>query len=187
MEYKDITRLDWEILDSLSDDYESIEQIHQLLEAGGSFKGDFALQTILDRIELLYASNYVFLILNETFDRSKLQLEIEGKTGNRPYWFGLTNSGCAAWEACSERYGGEPIDWSSSWTSSYSLKNLQGHVDGASVEVCLEALDKILPHDKEWEIDRESLGEMPIEGFDAKYYKHIKGGHRIKFRIKKVC
>ena len=36
-----------------------------------------------------------------------------------------------------------------------------------------------------WEIDRNSLVDMPIDGFDAKYFKHIDGGYRIKFKIKK--
>ena len=93
--FSDITTLDWEILNALSDDYESVEQIHSLIT--GSSGTSVTQQEILDRLEYLHKHNYVFLTLNKVFDRSRLQGEIDGRTEDRKYWFGRTENGYLAW------------------------------------------------------------------------------------------
>ena len=99
----ELNRLDWEILDALSDDYESIEQLHSLITTlGNSFS--CTPHEILDRLQWLHEYNYVFLTLNKTFDRAKLLDEIEGRTDCRPYWFGRTENGYKAWENLTPRY-----------------------------------------------------------------------------------
>jgi len=103
MKYLDITALDSEILNSLSDDYESIEQIHKLIETA-DFKGDFSLQAIFDRIGVLFENNYFFLTLNKTFSKSKVKAEISGKTQLRPYWFGRTEKSYKAWKDLTRKY-----------------------------------------------------------------------------------
>jgi hypothetical protein len=97
-----IDQLDWEILNALSDDYESIEQIHGLITGFSDFQ--CTPHEILDRLEKLHKEHYVFLILNETFNRAKLLDEIENKTADRPYWFGRTETGYLAWQENTSRF-----------------------------------------------------------------------------------
>jgi hypothetical protein len=95
MRFSDITPVDWEILDALSDDYESIEQIQSLISDD---RGEGPTQSqILDRLTYLHEKNYIFLTLGQIFSREGLQDEIDGRTKDRKYWFGRTESGYLAW------------------------------------------------------------------------------------------
>ncbi len=99
-----LPRLDWEILDALSDDYECIEHVTQLIN-------DFSDMSInqsdvLDRLEYLHQHHYVFLLLNEVFDKAKMSEEILGRTQNRRYWFGRTEAGYSAWKEFANKYTG---------------------------------------------------------------------------------
>jgi len=98
VKFKDIDRLDWEILNALSDDYESVEQIKGLIE--GFSEINISTDDLIARLEKLHKQNYIFLILNKTFDRSKLIQELE--TPDRKYWFGRTETGYLAWRALIE-------------------------------------------------------------------------------------
>ena len=101
--FTDITKLDWEILNALSDDYESFEQIQGIIDSCGP-RPCYEKEKILDRLERLHSANYVFLINNQTFQRKELNKEIEGKTKNRSFWFGRTESGYLAWEELTSKY-----------------------------------------------------------------------------------
>jgi hypothetical protein len=102
--YSDITRLDWEILDALSDDYECVEHIEQLIN---DFSGISTNQwEVLDRLEYLHQHHYVFLLLNEVFDKAKIGDEIRGRTQNKHYWFGRTEAGYSAWKELADKYAG---------------------------------------------------------------------------------
>ena len=100
--YTEITALDWAILDALSDDYESINLIHEIVSS------DTALaptrEDILNRIENLFQRKFIFLTQDQPFDRSALQSEIDDRTTVQLYWFGRTEKGNKAWEQLMNKY-----------------------------------------------------------------------------------
>ena len=98
----EIKRVDWEILDALSDDYESVEQIQKLIRPT-----TLSQEEIIQRLEQLHSENYVFLILNRTFDRAALIREI-GETKDRKYWFGRTEKGYLAWQRLTQGFCDNP-------------------------------------------------------------------------------
>jgi hypothetical protein len=108
--FPDITKLDWEILNALADDYESIEQIESLINDLSGISTNK--EQILDRLEYLHWNCYVFLIMNKTFERAKLEDEIRERTQARYYWFGRTEKGYLAWQELTEGYlhGTEPAE-----------------------------------------------------------------------------
>jgi len=67
MSHAAIDQIDWETLDALADDYESVEQIQKLLTPKVVSQ-----EEIIDRLERLYRAGYVFLTLGKTFDRDAL-------------------------------------------------------------------------------------------------------------------
>ena len=98
MNETEIDRLDWHILDALADDYESVEQIQKLIQPE-----ILSQESIINRLEHLYMSGYVFLTLNQSFDRQRLIEEIY-HTKDRKFWFGQTEIGRLAWRGFSDRY-----------------------------------------------------------------------------------
>ena len=99
----DINRHDWLILDALSDDYESVEQIAQLVQPEWTSPDSLE---IIDRLERLYSAGHVFLTLDSTFDRAAMIREI-AETRDRKFWFGRTPSGHALWQKHSGGYRAE--------------------------------------------------------------------------------
>jgi hypothetical protein len=87
MSHAAIDQIDWETLDALADDYESVEQIQKLLTPKVVSQ-----EEIIDRLERLYRAGYVFLTLGKTFDRDALVEEIY-LTKDRKFWFGHTQNG----------------------------------------------------------------------------------------------
>ena len=93
-------RHDWEILDALSDDYESVEQIANLVH---DVWPSVTPLDIINRLERLYDAGYVTLTRNVTFDRAEMIREID-HTSDRRFWFGRTASGDALWERHAEEF-----------------------------------------------------------------------------------
>jgi hypothetical protein len=93
-------------------------------------------------------------------------------------WFGMTNQGCEVWEKHCTTFSYDPVDWSEMYTRHLYLKTGRGYVEGVSKEICESAIAETSPGIV---IDSTSFKHSSIEGFDAKYYKRIKGGHRIDF------
>jgi hypothetical protein len=176
-----LTLLEWKILNNLANDRECPATI---LPEVAEEVGNVSREEIIDALLKLFDKGLIDLPDGNGVTKKELLAEPEDNFGTR-LWFGLTRSGCSAWEAHAKEYYGEFIDWSSAWTGFISYLDKKGYVDGISFDVCKKALDKILAHEKKWEIDRNSLEDMPIDGFYAKYFKHINGGHRIMFKIKK--
>lgn len=79
--------VDFEILDALSDDYESVEQIHQSITWCC-----VAQEEIISRLERLHAEGYVTLMGDKLFDREAMLKEIS-ETKDRAFWFSLTAKG----------------------------------------------------------------------------------------------
>jgi hypothetical protein len=94
---------DWLILDALSDDYESVEQIIQLVH--DDWPSPPPLE-IIDRLERLYSAGHVFLTLDATFDRAEMVREI-GWTRSQRFWSGRTQTGDAPWQQHAADFGYE--------------------------------------------------------------------------------
>jgi hypothetical protein len=103
-----IDREDWLILDALSDDYESVEQIVQLVNALEVAWPEVTPLDVINRIEPLYHAGHLFLTLDAKFDRDAMIREID-ETRDRKFWFGRTPSGDALWEQHSAQYATSTI------------------------------------------------------------------------------
>ena len=98
MNSDNIDRLDWEVLNALADDYESMEQIQHLI-----MPAELSPDEIIDRLHKLHKNNYIYLTLNMQFDRNSLLKEIK-ETKQRKYWFGRTEKGYLAWQKHAPEY-----------------------------------------------------------------------------------
>ena len=114
----------------------------------------------------------------------EIRLSETEEYANASYWFGLTEKGTSYWEEGAKVFDNGKIDWTDAWSGHFNFKKGEGFIDGTSIEVCREALQKI-DTNKEWQIDMNSLVDSEISGFKAKYYKYIEGGHRITFKLKR--
>ena len=94
---------DWLILDALSDDYESVEQMSEMVQPEWASPDPLE---IIDRLERLYAAGHVFLTLGETFNRAEMVREID-QTRERRFWFGRTPTGDALWQQHKTTFGYE--------------------------------------------------------------------------------
>jgi hypothetical protein len=184
---EEISELEWLILGSLSNDTECVATIWPDIKESVPSITEHQLK---DTIYQLYKIGLVY-IESETGPVSReniLAEETENEYSNGNYYFGLTPKGVEVWEASSGKYD-EPINWSNSWKASYDIERQKGFIDGTSKEVCLSVLIKDNQEGfgmfKEWQIDMDSLEHSDIEGFQAKYYKYISGGHRISFKLKR--
>jgi hypothetical protein len=101
-----IDRYDWLILDALSDDYESVEQIVKLVNVPKEAWPDVIPLDVIDRVERLYRAGHLFLTLDAKFDRDEMVREID-QTSDRKFWFGRTPSGDALWQKHATEYGPE--------------------------------------------------------------------------------
>jgi len=181
----ELTELEWNILDNVSDDWECPVTICPEVERDvpGSSRTE-----IIHTLYELHERGFLELMKGGNVDLAELMNDPPDDFGTR-YWFGLTTLGCSIWQSHAEQFGSETVDWSRSWVGHGPDVNGRGYVDGTSREVCLEALDHLirfahLTRDEDWEIDRSSLKDSAIDGFQAKYYKYIEGGHRISFKLK---
>ncbi len=100
---KKIPLHDWLILDALSDDYESVEQITDLVQPDWPSPDPLE---IIDRLERLYSAGHVFLNLDATFNRAEMVREID-QTDSRRFWFGRTPTGDALWQRHAADFGYE--------------------------------------------------------------------------------
>ena len=92
---KNLTKLEWTILDYLSDDEECPATICP--EVQEEIK-DASRQDVLDAIYRLHESGLIALPDGASLSREALMAEEEGNF-DTPHWFGLTPSGCAKWES----------------------------------------------------------------------------------------
>ena len=181
------SKLELLILDSLSDDTECVASIwfHNEDELH-----DISGHKLKNTIYHLYERGLIY-IEGETalLDREDILAEEatnEYHTGN--YYFGLTLAGVEFWEEARKECD-EPVDWSKTWTAHRDYNEQKGYIDGTSREVCLNAFiesnQETRGNFKDWQVDMSSLVDSEIEGFQAKYYKYIPGGHRISFKLKR--
>ena len=156
-------RIDWAILDAVSDDPESLDSILRHL----------------GNLEILVETDDVQSRLNQLVDSGCLAAEWD-----QPVFYGLTTSGCELWERLDRTYSAdEPLDWSKSWVCRLDWTHGTGCVVGATRSACEAALAKESATGG-WEVDTTSIVHRPVEGFQAKYYKWLSGGHEISFSIR---
>jgi hypothetical protein len=167
-----INKLEWNILDSLSDDQECFATM---------YIPRISKTKIKEIVYGLYQEGFLYEDTNQTVDYSTLMSETENYA-DAHYWFGLTQLGAESWEKYAKTYSGNNIDWSHAWRGHVDYKEKNGYIDGVSKEVCFNALKMVLT-EKNWQIDIETIQHSKIDGFQAKYYKYIPGGHRITFTI----
>ena len=176
---KRASKLELLILDAISDDTEFVASIwYHNKDELRNISGQELKNTIYELYKrgLIYDQSVTEPITRE--DILSQETTNQYLTGN--YYFGLTPSGVDYWEKLSEQ-SGYPVDWSDSWTMTFDSERQEGHVDGTSRAVCLNALKKV----DNLELDMNTLLDSEINGFLAKYYKYVSGGHRITFRYRK--
>ena len=101
-----IDRHDWLILNALSDDYESIEQILQLVNTPEQEWPEVTPLEVIDRVERLFHAGHLFLTLDAKFDRDAIIREID-QTSDHKFWFGRTASGDTLWRKHADEYYSE--------------------------------------------------------------------------------
>jgi|WetSurMetagenome_2_1015567.scaffolds.fasta_scaffold39026_1 hypothetical protein len=103
--------------------------------------------------------------------------------GDYDDWYGMTSRGCEVWEEDYATFSDSPLDWSGSWIMEVDRSTGIGYVNGVSKEICESAIAKHAGLDIV--VDSTSFKHGTIEGFQANYYKNLKGGYRIDFRFTK--
>lgn len=174
------SKLEWHILDNLSNDWECLTTIYPEVKKKIA---EVNREDVVNSLHNLIKEGYLQIKGGQSFDKKALLSEPEEYFETK-YWFGLTTLGCKAWEAHSVEYTGHPINWTQAWSASFSLENQQGHIDGVSKKVCLTAINKGLFRELGFEIDKKSMKYSKIDGFNPKYYKYISGGCRISFKLR---
>ena len=176
-----LTKLEWIILDMLSEFPANVALTLSLIK--DDFP-DISQKEVAEVVFKLYKLGLVFEDKNLTVDLQALSDEPEDYIDNK-HWFGLTEAGCKLWEKDIPTYSGEAIDWSKRTSGSYSFDKKEGFIEGVSKKSCLAALESWMQHEKDWELDRDTIVFTKINGFKAKYYKYIPGGYRLTFKLKK--
>lgn len=172
---ENISELEWKILDSLSDGLASTADMQIQVSS---------LQELREKVYELYRRGILYAY-NEPVEYGKLMSEPpEPVDIDNEYAFGLTELGSKCWEEGSKIYSDKPVDWSKAKICILSPKKGWGYIEGTTEEICLAALKEI-PDYTGWEADKSTVVHEEIEGFQAKYYKYIPGGHRVTFKLKK--
>lgn len=175
----EITRFEWAVLDSLSNDVEAVALITNMVN---EVFPDTPQKKVAETVYKLFERGLIF---------ENKQREVDFQTLiNEPteylqstYRFGLTEAGSRVWEENALRYTGETVDWSKAYAGCFDFTNKAGRVEATSSDMCLigmEAMDK----NEIWLIDRTTIAGLAIDGFMATYHKHIPGGYRITFKLK---
>lgn len=185
-----ISKLDWFILDSLSNSLESVTEIWKYVKTDFHYLSEHLLK---DTLYNLYQRKLIYIdkvSKTELIDREDIMAEeIDNEYSLGKYYFGLAPAGVEFWEEASKEYY-KPVDWSSSHVTYLypgEQDGCRGIIEGVSKEVCL---NEILKWDKQghisytkWKVNMNSLVHSDIEGFRPKYCKYISGGHRISFKL----
>jgi len=177
---KKLTKLEWEILQNLSNNCECPATICP--EVADEVKNS-SRKDILKTLHDLFNENFIYIDGVESIQSDELLSEPE-KNFDTKFWFGLTDKGCEAWEKHSVEFCGEPIIWKNAWRS-YETSEGISYIVGVNKTVCIEGLKQVHPDSWEEKITDKLIEEQSIDGFNATYYKYIKGGYRIKYKLNK--
>jgi hypothetical protein len=170
-----VTHLDWLILDSTADDFESIVQV--AADVRSDLPQTSRPEIARHIIELLRSG---FLRQLEPGEVSLDDLLSVPERLQPPFWFGMSAIGADAWEQSATEFGAVPPDWSHAYACSFDFAAFRGHCDGVSREVCLAAIQSSRDRAA---VREETFRFESIDSFSAKYYKRIDGGVRVSFDL----
>ena len=168
-------KFDWYILNSLSDDHETIETMRS-----GLFDEDMSDKELGDRIFLLFNLG----LLNAFNEKGRLIEDFSKNDIHNDTWFGLTELGGQKMEETALELAGEEISWETSYTRRLDYKNSEGHIYARTQQRCIELLNEIYSEDKVIVIE-DSINIFPVESYHYKYYKTLIGGYKMIFKFRK--
>lgn len=188
-----LTKFEWSILDSLSDGIENVALILPMM------KDEFPDTTRKDVAEVIYKLHKHGLVFEDKGKHVDYRTVTEEPSEyvRAVYWFGMTEAGASCWEQYAAEYSGEPVGWSRACEGHIDLEHEGGWVIGTSKGACLAWLEELEDPNKAWQwdkvwhsdeprqVDMSTLVHSEVEGFKPKYYKYLKGGHCIVFKLKK--
>jgi hypothetical protein len=164
----------WNILDILSDDWESLQQIYPLEDFP-----DITITEVVHKIKELLDKELIHIMSHIEFESKGIISDYEKNNYDTKYWFGLTEIGASQWEKFSEKFGGQKIDWDNFYSLSYGQGI--GYIEAATREVC----ERVLQNEfisKGIKIVKDSINYSKVEEVKLKYYKKISDGFRIDFK-----
>lgn len=118
------------ILNSLAEDYESMVQI---LPAVRENMPDMRVAALIDRLKVLLKKGHVRVADGRRFNKYLVLLDLwRNNNEYSSYWFGMTESGCDVSERYSEMLGLEVTDWHQSWKGYLNYQTSEGYVLASS-------------------------------------------------------
>lgn len=158
-----MNKLNIEILNSLADDYESINTIRVN-------KG-------VDKIELIkilkemYEKEYVIIMNNLEFDETKIL--------NKPtaYWFGLSEKGANKWEQINNQ------DWYNMWAIELNYNKMCGKIYCQNKDTIIKQYDKLIVEKPEYSFTKGQL--IKVNKYKFKYYKTLDNVWELNIIIQK--
>lgn len=168
-------KIDWEILDSLADDYESINQIYPPLKKIYKLN----IMEAKERIIHLLNEGYIFL-MNDEMDSDKFREETDSEYSD--FWFGLTSKGADYWQETANEYGEEKVNWANHYVVRLDFTQGMGYICSQSKERCIKGLNNCR---EQYLVDEASIIWSEVDKFKAKYYKELENGIKVTFRFKK--
>jgi hypothetical protein len=169
-----MNKLEWEILNELTDDYEALKQISFSLQMK---RNDESIDSLKNTLIDLFRNEYIFSFNNEGDSISK---DIEKFLWD-DMWFGLTEKGAGWWEENSEKFCGEKVDWDDIWYQNLDYKNFRGFVCARTKNKCLEIFEDLKCKNENITIVTDSIIHEKVDSFKYKYYKKFNDGYRISF------
>lgn len=178
-----LNKIDWDILNCLTDDFESMKQIYPVIKK----EDNISFEETINRLITLYEDGFVCLEDNDILNIEELRVDVEKCEDDfSRFWFGLTSEGVKLWEDNALKFSGSEIEWKNAWSASLDYKNGVGFMCGKTREICELFLKDHFNKEKEIILDESSLEYTTIEKFKVKYYKTINDGVKLSFRFKKI-
>lgn len=164
--------IDWEILNSLTDDYESFEQIRFWVLKEKQLTDE----EIKNRIIRLLNQGFLYIY----FDETGLVMEDKkcrnvNKLSWKDTWLGLTQKGVNFWEEKAEEFCDEKVNWDNVYCLRWNYKEQVGFVYGRTEQRCKEVFAELLDSEKDKKIDLASIKITEVTEYKFKYYKTLSG------------
>ncbi|MBN1693404.1 MAG: hypothetical protein JW845_07615 [Dehalococcoidales bacterium] len=174
---ENITKLEWKILDDVSSSF---------IGTATMKKQGLSLRKLRETVFDLYQRGILYEIDKRAVKYEKLMTEpTEQMDIYNEYAFGLTELGSDLWAEGSKKYSKIPVDWTKASILVFDPPRGKGFVEGTTKEVCLTKLNE-WSKEYRWQPEKSTIIHKEIEGFKPYYHKHLTGGHRITFKIKKI-
>jgi len=170
-------KIDWEILNELSDDHETIKVISSSIE-------NHLISTADICMKLIRLKNLGYIIVID--DRGKMISDIRATNIDDNMWFGLTVVGGKTMEKRAKEFCGEEIKWDNATSINFNYKKLKGHIYARTEKRCRKLLIEIIRNKTSVKILEDSISLSEIFSYRYKYYKILEGGFLLKFKFKNI-